>query len=198
MVEPLKPLDALFEVDARQRGRGIRNEASGAERSLLLADHYGAVAAFVLHEGVPENIRSHWQTTRHLSIYAWYVYAFTVVAEMHAFASLEMALRLRLPVGSYREDRPPTLGPLLRRAIEENWLDDAALGDWNPRRRDQLLDPPGDSHEYMRVLVEAIPGIRNAIAHGEHMLWPSRYHTLGLVSAAINALYPSNSVAPAT
>jgi hypothetical protein len=109
-----------------------------------------------------------------------------------------MALRLRLPEGSYKPDHPPTLGSLLRTAIAEDWLDDAALGDWTPRRQTQLVTPPADSHEYMRVLVDAIPGIRNSIAHGAHMLWPSRYHTFGLVSAAINALYPQSSGLPAT
>jgi hypothetical protein len=193
-MEKLKTLDDILQPDPRQRAWSILNHSTGVVRPRLLSDHYAEVSAIVLHDGVPEEVRNHFQTTRHLCIYSWFVYSFMVVAEFHAFATLELALRKRLPPDSFKASRPPTLRKLLQIAIAENWLCDAALGKWNPRRRQAdgeigTADEMPDAHEYLTILSEALPVVRNAIAHGTHMLWPTRYHSLGLVAAAINALY---------
>ena|SRR2546425_496981 len=70
--------------------------------------------------GVPRVIRVHFETARNLLLYSWFVYPFQQVAEMHAFASVEYALRMRsgLPVGQ----RGETLGRLLNRAVKEGWV----------------------------------------------------------------------------
>ncbi len=48
-----------------------------------------------LNESVPDDVRCHFETARNLALYSWFVYSFNVVGAMHAFSSLEMALRLK-------------------------------------------------------------------------------------------------------
>lgn len=49
-----------------------------------------------LHFGVPDDIRSHFAMAQKPLAYSWYCYPFNVAAELHAYISVEVALRTRL------------------------------------------------------------------------------------------------------
>src|ERR1019366_935064 len=61
-----------------------------------LRDQYEAIACFILNLDVPTEVAIHFETSKNLYLYAWFVYRFYSVAEQQALASLEFALRERL------------------------------------------------------------------------------------------------------
>lgn len=62
---------------------------------LTVEYQHEAVVEIVLHQNVPENIRIQFETTKNLYLYAWFVFRFYPVAELHAYTCLEFALRMR-------------------------------------------------------------------------------------------------------
>lgn len=89
--EEFRDLANLGEPDVRMRSFVI-DDGSGW-RNLDQADRHRAVARFTLLPSVPEDIRVQFDVARNLYMYAWHVYRFHAVAEQHALATLEMALR---------------------------------------------------------------------------------------------------------
>ena len=81
-MERLKSLKEILEPDARQKHLVTRTP-SGGTRPLTLEDFYNRAKEIELHDGVPENIRNHFQTARHLLIYSWLYYPF----QRHGHAS---------------------------------------------------------------------------------------------------------------
>src|SRR5437870_1407928 len=82
-------------ADGRQSAFSIRND-DGTWTAKRLEHHWAAPAAYALSPAVPHDVCVHWDTARNLWLHAWFVYRFYPVAEMHAYSTLEMALRLRL------------------------------------------------------------------------------------------------------
>lgn len=70
----------------------------GSISKIALGDQHVSIREFTLVESVPLNIRVHFETAKNLYLYAWFVYRFFPVAEKHAIATLEFALRERLSV----------------------------------------------------------------------------------------------------
>jgi len=95
-VEEYKPLNEVLDRDSRWHAMALVNRETGDRRPMELADHYERVSDFVLQEVVPERIRSQFNIAKNLLLYAWFVYPFFSVAEMHALSVLELALRTRM------------------------------------------------------------------------------------------------------
>lgn len=72
------------------------NRETGNRRPMELTDHYERVSEFMLHEVVPERIRSQFNISKNLLLYAWFVYPFFSVAELHVLSALELALKTRM------------------------------------------------------------------------------------------------------
>jgi hypothetical protein len=80
---------------------------------------------------VPAPIREHFNTGKNLLLYAWFVYRFIPVAELHAYSTVEMALRERAKLEGRPErlDRkgravPWKFSELLQMAVKERWIVD--------------------------------------------------------------------------
>jgi len=95
------PCDALrnpeqaTQADARSEEFALV-DAAGI-RVVTLTDRYEDIRSFELNPSVPHSIRVHFETAKNLYLYSWFVYRFFPVAEQQALASLEFALRERLP-----------------------------------------------------------------------------------------------------
>jgi len=122
-----------------------RNESSAFADSIGLGKtiegHHATVSGIVLNEAVPENIRVQFETTKNLYFYSWFVYRFHSVAQMHAYACLELALRVRFEAdlhssGGRDGERKPGLRRLLRYAIKEGYLKNEGFEAW--RRTTEL------------------------------------------------------------
>lgn len=90
----LRDMDSVLMPDARSESFAVID--SGGIRSASLQDRQQLIACIVLSSAVPLEIRVHFETAKNLFLYAWFVYRFHPVAEQHALASLEFALRERL------------------------------------------------------------------------------------------------------
>jgi hypothetical protein len=89
--EEFRDLANLGEPDVRMRSFVV-DDGSGW-RNLDQTDRHRAISRFALLSSVPEDIRVQFDVARNLYMYAWHVYRFHAVADQHALATLEMALR---------------------------------------------------------------------------------------------------------
>ena len=108
------------------------------EQPLTVEYQYNAVADICLHQGVPEDIRVQFETTKNLYLYAWFVYRFYPVAEHHAYACLELALRERfepemLAAGEKKREFGPGLKRLLSYAAKKGYLKNENFSVWRHR-----------------------------------------------------------------
>lgn len=88
----LRSLDQLLSRDARL----AYTPSPFGSGPMTQEDRYRLIQRYELHGDVPTDVRAHFDTARNLYLYAWFVVRFHLVAEQHAMASLEMALRKRL------------------------------------------------------------------------------------------------------
>lgn len=124
--EPVSHGDALRDSDAALKADPRTNGLA------MLAEYQQEVAKFQLVDAVPYDVRVHFETAKNLYLYAWFVYRFFAVAEKHALATLEFALRWRLvPLfpGESGADakRPAGMRTLLERARREQLISNAGL-----------------------------------------------------------------------
>ncbi|OIR14664.1 hypothetical protein GALL_44700 [mine drainage metagenome] len=123
--DQLRSVDCVYEPDPRTKMFVRLDIRTGDVYPRVLADQYGAIAFFKLHETVPSVVLVHFETAKNLYLYAWFVYRFYPVAEQQALASLEFALRERLPDFVAAEKRKhrmgfePGLKSLLGYAVKE-------------------------------------------------------------------------------
>lgn len=97
-MELLKPIQEICCPDIRQSFfvRLDSNSANGYSQNTI-EDIYVRAANIKLHDGVPEDIRSHFATALNLIAYSWYFYPFNVTAQLMAYISVEFALKKRFP-----------------------------------------------------------------------------------------------------
>ncbi|HEY8907225.1 MAG TPA: hypothetical protein VIM63_14440 [Rhodoferax sp.] len=121
--EHVSPADQLRDPqtallpDVRADFTAVMRE-DGSFSKISLEDRHDSIREFTLLESVPLNIRVHFETAKNLYLYAWFVYRFFPVAEKHALATLEFALRERLSVWMLQTDGSKAKVPRgLRRLI---------------------------------------------------------------------------------
>ena len=124
--EGIEPADGLRELQA------VLVPDPRTHRNELLADRQARIAQYQLIESVPHAVRVHFETAKNLYLYAWFVYRFHTVAETHAFATLEFALREKLTFlfpDEFGPDakRHPTLRSLFARARKEGLIANSGL-----------------------------------------------------------------------
>lgn len=126
----LRTLETICRPDPRNESPN-RGEDDVFGRTL--ESHHAAVAALTLNEAVPEKIQIQFETTKNLYLYAWFVYRFYPVAELHAHTCLELALRTRfaadLPINPKRP-HGPGLRKLLAHAINAGVLRNEKFDVW--------------------------------------------------------------------
>src|SRR5438874_1095731 len=131
--EKLRPAELACEPDPRSSGWVKSDSATGAARPITLADHHDAVARFVLHTNVPQDIVMQFETAKNVYLYAWFIYRFYNVAEHQSFACLELALRYRLKqeIATGKVwGRRPTLRRLLKYAVESGLVKNEEFSNW--------------------------------------------------------------------
>ena len=212
-IDLLKPLDAVTAPDVRWQNIGGRDPRTGEFVRHTLADRHAAIDSIYLNGAVPDAIREHFEIAKNLLLYAWFVYRFIPVAELHAYSTVEMALRERAQSESLatktvrgRKEKPLMLRELLELAVERQWVVDAGfeisrshkerlaqdreiftqLGSEIAMTEDEL-----DAQRYCKILQETIPALRNGLAHGSGMIHPGGFSTLRICRDLINQLFPS-------
>jgi hypothetical protein len=196
-----RDLERVMTPDPRYLSRSVLDPTVGA-RQMTMEDHWQDIATIDLHEGVPWSVRVHFDTARNLLLHSWYVYRFHPVAEMHAFSSAEYALNRR--AGTPPHQIGPGFKMLLARAVEEGWIRDDRFrhyGEIAARRAEAIrqesdllgTEEPAspELRPYVETLIEALPFLRNELAHGSAHLSTSGKRTLALCCDLINQLFPA-------
>jgi hypothetical protein len=182
-------------------------------------DHYAAIEPLVVNDSTPEDVRVSFEVARDLLARAWHNVRLTQDAERRAYATVEMALRLKLaPLldqralhtrrkksnGAGRRPEPLTLRPLLDAAIDEGLLTDVGFRQYHriQAQRDEYADAirriygsyqveTPDPQAYTRNVAMAMSKLRNDLSHGSTTMHPWGRLTLELCCDIINQLYPN-------
>jgi len=175
-MEELKSFSMLLQPDERSANFVLRNASTNEVRPITLNDRYQSVAEITLSTTAPENVQSQFNIARMLGIYAWLYYPFHQVAELKAFSTVEMALRLRFP------EKKGALNKLLSFAIEEGVIVDKGFSHIDVR--------DDDPTSYSKNLPGVVSFLRNDLAHGSWTLHPGSLSTLRNCAEIINQLFP--------
>jgi hypothetical protein len=162
-MEQLKSLEEVCEPDIRYQGRVDLKKITGTVSETTIESLYSLIQPITLGSTVPDEIRNHFETAKNLALYSWFVYSFNVVAAMHAFASLEMALRIK------SGDKTTSFKGLLDKAF-------------NHRKLIGGLGPPVD-------LSVALSRMRNDLAHGSRTMHGQGVGVLQNCGDLINELF---------
>jgi len=223
----LKSLADIFSPDPRNRTT-VRLGPNGL-RQIPIEEHHAEVAQFTLSPAVPEGIKVQFETTKNLYLYAWFVYRFYPVVKNQALACLELGLRTRFPEPLPRKywsrsDRPPTLQPLLRFAVDSGAIRNEGFHRWRShvqmrareryarerhremveRNLDQIELDYGEAvpneedraWDYVSILVEVLPKIRNHYAHGSESLDRQALGDIETVCEILNQIFQDNPDCP--
>lgn len=190
MPNTLKPFDQILEPDSIWQAFILRNRETGETQKLTLRDRYSAVEGITLCSAVPGSIREHFDVARNLLLYSWFEYQFMPVAEMHAFSSVEYALRIK-------SGKPMLmLKQGLELAIKKNWIKDSGFLHYRVRQEEVDGDEPAtknpdvdDVHAYCKILLDSLPYLRNTLAHGNTMIHLGGHRTVAICADLINQLF---------
>lgn len=174
----------------------IYDESLGDFRERKIADVHERLLEIELCESVPEAIRKHFITSKHLVLYSWFVYRFIPIAEFHAITSLEYALKIKT-------GKKWGLKRLLAYAVNEGWVKDNDFHIYrqnvernrvhteqlNKLQNIELQEAIPMEGKYTSVLVESLPYLRNVYAHGSNTLAPQGYLTLIICAEIINKIF---------
>lgn len=174
-------------------------------KTTTLEDIHRALCEIHLDETVPAQVQIHFDTTRNLALYSWFVRNFIQVADWHACASLELALKTKT------KGKIGYLPNLIRHAIDNGWIKNEGFSDWQRQKAifeqqlphwqqlheamGQPFDPPNGGEfawDYVSILLKLLPTMRNEYAHGSTMLYPGTVN-LRVVAEFINQLFPSGN-----
>jgi hypothetical protein len=202
MADSFRKLCEICKPDTRSEHWAIIDPDMGKFRLIKIEDIYSQLEKIELHKGVPKQVRTHFDTTRNLLLYSWFVYRLMPVAEWHASASLELALKIK------SNGKVKGLKKLIELAIENGWIKNERFSVWRSAKQSyeqrkvmmeeffnkiksestQVHDGEFD-YEYIEVLKNTIPPIRNVYAHGANFLHGGAYLHLEIVSEFINQLF---------
>lgn len=199
MMDTLKPLEKVTEPDERWANFGYPDPVDFSFHPIALAERHAAIAAISLKLCVPEYIREHFETAKNLLLYAWFVYRFIPVAELHAYSTVEMALKERARQAALKTRN---LARLMEVAIERGWIVDEGFSnirrereameqEWEWRRQLGFVPTPDekDAQRYCKMLLDSMPHLRNDLAHGSKTLHPGGIGTLAICADLINQLF---------
>jgi hypothetical protein len=187
VTESFKLLAEIFEPDSRNLGVWTGPPGVAGSRPIDLAHQHDVLARLELHGGVPDYIREHFLTARHLALYAWFVYRFSMPSQLQAYATLEYALRERL--GYADGEHPPGLKRLLTEASSRGLLQEERIRDWPGHRREPSVSSEFPSGSWLTIVADALPYFRNDLAHGSFTLSPDGGRTLRVVADIVNQLW---------
>jgi len=124
MPDSFRKLSELTTPGRGYESWGVIDQDTGECRSIKIEEIYARLERLELHEGVPEEVHKHFDTSRNLYLYSWFVYRFISVAEWHASATLELALKIKT------EGKIRFLPNLIEHAIENGWVKNEGFSVW--------------------------------------------------------------------
>jgi hypothetical protein len=200
-MESLKKFEEICQKDSRQDSFSVLDpNHRGIFRKRTLEDFHRMAASISLHDGVPEEIRSHFATARNLVVYSWFYYPFNVSAQLSAYISVEFALKHR----SGKLGSTTSFSRLLKHAVKEGWISDKGFS--HPKLRSERIRSMNEAYppefrtpepalirEYCDALVKTMPFLRNDLAHGSSFLWEAGASHVRVCAELVNQLFPDQA-----
>lgn len=202
----LKPLDEVTFPDRRFEHEHLFVLRSGPG-PYHLADLHERLSEWPPSPLVPEKVRVQIETARNLMLYTWFVYEFQTVAELQAYAALELALRERFgnPTRKIRAKGKTKVVPLMLSELLSKALNDGLIVperlpsfEWVKHKRQWFSEFYGHPHEsitaedWFNFVKSHLPDSRNYLAHGNTKLWwTESFSQVELCCDIINALFAS-------
>lgn len=177
----LKALNQVTEPD-RRNSYYVVERTDGKVGPLSLEDLHRWASRMTLRASVPEQVREHFAQAQNLAIYSWFYYPFNVTAQFLAFASVELALRLRLQPKA----KTPKFKTMIRQAVRLGLIKDE--GFMVAQGRNYETEP-----RYVDVLIETMPSLRNDLAHGSSMLHNQALSSIQTCADFINQLFTAEA-----
>lgn len=129
-----------------------------------------------------------------------------MVAELQGRVSVEFALREKAKAGGIEVPEWWGMRKLFDEAIQCHWIVDDGFERFRRNEAARIqeaemwsqidskfrYEPPVDAQAYCRVLAESFPSLRNDLAHGSDMLYPSVIDTFEISADLINQLFPAS------
>lgn len=169
-MEVVKNFETLFDADVRWK-YFCRGDTA------YLKELHTEINAIELISVVPEDIVSQFNVARMLAVYAWSYFPLHQVAEMKAFSTLEMALRIRLS-----QNNKVAFKALLEKAVENGYLRDDIFSEFSSLK---------NVNAYSIKLPKVLSSLRNDLAHGSTSLNHGSVFTLRHCATIINSLFKS-------
>lgn len=203
MEQLFKSLRKIFETDSINRF-WVKILPDGNQEEYTLDDWYSDIALIRLSGQVPEKIQEQFDTAKNVLLYSWFSYRLRMVALLYSFSVVENALRERL---GYNKNKYRGLKRLLTEAIERGFLNDSGFHIpkvketvvREEKRNDGILQEIEYSHipeedlrqsiKYIEGLCQAIPRLRNSLAHGNICIFPEVLTPIIVHSEIINMLF---------
>jgi hypothetical protein len=152
---------------------------------------YEEAASIRLHAAVPERVQLHFAAAQHLLAYSWFYYPFNVTAQFLGYVSVESALKFRYPSLAETGFRK-----LVKHAVREGVVKDTGFAHIRARREFDveakepwLTQEAEQVKQYVEVLTETMPSLRNSFAHGEYMLHNHGAFHVRICAEFINQLF---------
>jgi hypothetical protein len=175
-MEELKSFTTLLQADERWACLVSVDRSTNEIKLSSLNERYQDVSEITLSTSAPEDVQSQFNIARMLCIYAWLYYPLHQIAELKAFSTVEMALRLRFP------GTKGALKMLLSIAVERGVLVDKGFS--------HIVADDEDPTQYSKKLPSLVSSFRNDLAHGSPTLHPGSLFTLQNCAEIINQLFP--------
>lgn len=96
LLEQMKEQARFLEPDLRSLSL-VRIDLESGPRRMTVADQYEVITRFELHAGVPDEVRSYFESVKTLCLYAFMYYPFYSMIPCYSVMAVELALRYRLP-----------------------------------------------------------------------------------------------------
>jgi hypothetical protein len=173
---------------------------------LSFEEYYHEVANISLNIPVPQEIREHFDIAINLMLYSWFVRRFKHVVELHAFSSVEFAIRTKIKIATPEKSKIKNLGPLLKYAIQQKWITDNGFPEIVEKKKQRKIfkkmiedglginlsvedEIDNDIQELSKTLIKLLPTLRNIFAHGSNTLLNSYLELLSTCRYIINQIF---------
>ena len=155
------------------------------EKNITLEEFHNELVQINLIKKAPEGIKIQFDIVKNLMLYSWFVRRFKHVADLHAFTTIEYAIRTKIELVTHKKCELKNLRPLLEYAMNEKWIVDTGFTQIVEKREKQkqfrniinkemgidiVDDTEEDIQRFSRALTKYIPTLRNNFAHGGNSL----------------------------
>ena len=186
----IKPLADVLKPDVRQSFFVIVDFETGKTTKRDLKYFHNSIDGIEVSDYVPENIRVEISKAKNVLLFSWFQYSMSTVATLQIYTTLEFALKEKFKLEEGREPSRSGMKRLLKTVFQKGWLDIDKLYERIvvDKQYQEYRSKRGD---YLRVILDFIPNMRNYMAHGSSQILPPGYafRTLGIVIETINQLY---------